>query len=138
MLNNLQNPLALAARVLLALLFIPAGWGKLGAGFAGTAGYVASVGLPAPQLLAGAGLAIELVGGVLLLIGLFTRWSALALAIFTLVAAFFFHNFWAMPAAQQMMQSLMFWKNLAIVGGLFAITAFGPGAFSVDAKRGKA
>jgi putative oxidoreductase len=138
MLNNLQNPLALAARVLMALLFIPAGWGKLGAGFAGTAAYVASVGLPAPQLLAGAGLAIEVLGGVLLLIGLFTRWSALALAIFTLVAAFFFHNFWAMPAEQQMMQSLMFWKNIAISGGLLAIVAFGAGAFSVDAKRGKA
>ena len=76
--------------------------------------------------------------GILLAIGLFTRWSALALAVFTLLASIFFHNFWAMPADQQMMQSLMFWKNIAVVGGLLVIMAFGPGAISVDAKRGKA
>jgi putative oxidoreductase len=137
MLNNLQNPLALVARVLLAALFIPAGWGKI-AGFAGTAGYVASVGLPAPQVLAGGALVVELLGGILLLIGLFTRWSALALALFCLLAAFLFHNYWAMPADKQMMQAMIFWKDLAIAGGLLAIVAFGAGAFSVDAKRGKA
>jgi putative oxidoreductase len=137
MLNNLQNPLALVARVLLAALFIPAGWGKI-AGFAGTAGYVASVGLPAPQVLAGGALVVELLGGILLLIGLFTRWSALALALFCLLAAFLFHNYWAMPADKQMMQAMIFWKDLAIAGGLLAIVAFGAGAFSFDARRGKA
>jgi len=58
------------------------------------------------------------------------------LAIFTLVASFFFHAFWSMPAEAQMMQSLMFYKNIAIVGGLLAIAAHGAGAFSLDAKRG--
>jgi putative oxidoreductase len=137
MLNNLQNPLALIARVMIVLLYLPAGWGKIG-GFTGTAGYIASKGLPMPQVLAAGTIAVEVGASLLLLIGLFTRWSALALAVFTVLASLFFHNYWAMPAEQQMMQSLMFWKNLAIVGGLFAITAFGPGAFSVDAKRGKA
>jgi putative oxidoreductase len=137
MLNNLQNPLALIARVMIALLYIPAGWGKI-AGFSGTAGYIASKGLPMPQALAAGTIAVEVGAGLLLLIGLFTRWSALALAVFTLLASLFFHNFWAMPADQQMMQSLMFWKNIAITGGLLAIVAFGAGAFSVDAKRGKA
>jgi putative oxidoreductase len=137
MLNNLQNPLALIARVMIALLYIPAGWGKI-AGFSGTAGYIASKGLPMPQVLAAGTIAVEVGAGLLLLIGLFTRWSALALAVFTLLASLFFHNYWAMPADQQMMQSLMFWKNIAITGGLLAIVAFGAGAFSVDAKRGKA
>jgi putative oxidoreductase len=137
MLNNLQNPLALIARVMIALLYIPAGWGKI-AGLSGTAGYIASKGLPMPQVLAAGTIAVEVGAGLLLLIGLFTRWSALALAVFTLLASLFFHNFWAMPADQQMMQSLMFWKNIAITGGLLAIVAFGAGAFSVDAKRGKA
>lgn len=137
MLNNLQNPFALLARVLLAALFIPAGWGKI-AGFAGTAGYIASKGLPMPQVLAGGALVLELVGGILLLIGLFTRWSALALALFCLLAAFLFHNYWAMPADQQMMQSMIFWKDMSIAGGLFALAAFGAGAFSLDANRGKA
>jgi putative oxidoreductase len=137
MLNNLQNPLALIARVMIALLYIPAGWGKI-AGFSGTAGYIALKGLPMPQVLAAGTIAVEVGAGLLLLIGLFTRWSALALAVFTLLASLFFHNYWAMPADQQMMQSLMFWKNIAITGGLLAIVAFGAGAFSVDAKRGKA
>lgn len=137
MLSNLQNPLALLARVMIALLFIPAGWGKIG-GFAGTTGYIASKGLPMPQVLAAGSIAVELGAGLLLLIGLFTRWSALALAIFTLLAALFFHNYWAMPADQQMMQSMIFWKNMAVTGGLLAIVAFGAGALSFDAKRGKA
>jgi len=59
----------------------------------------------------------------------------LALALFTLAAAFFFHNYWAMPAEQQMMQQLMFGKNLAIVGGLLAFAAFGAGAFSLDGRN---
>lgn len=137
MLNNLQNPFALLARVMIALLYIPAGWGKI-AGFTGTTGYIASKGLPMPQVLAAGTIAVELGAGILLLIGLFTRWSALALAVFTLLAALFFHNYWAMPADQQMMQAGQFWKNIAITGGLLAIVAFGAGAFSFDAKRGKA
>jgi putative oxidoreductase len=137
MLNSLQNPLALVGRVLIALLFIPAGWGKIG-GFAGTAGYIASKGLPMPQVLAAGTIVLEIGAGLLLLIGLFTRWSALALAGFVLLASLFFHNYWAMPAEQQMMQSLMFWKNIAIIGGLLVIAAFGAGAFSVDAKRARA
>lgn len=137
MLDSLRNPFALLARVLMALLYLPAGWGKIG-GFSGTAGYIASKGLPMPQVLAAGTIVVEIVASILLVIGLFTRWSALALAVFTLLASVFFHNYWAMPADQQMMQSLMFWKNIAIVGGLLAIVAFGPGAISVDAKRGKA
>lgn len=137
MLNNLQNSFALAARVLLALLFIPAGWNKI-AGFAGTAGYIASVGLPMPQVLAAGAIAVEFGAGILLLIGLFTRWSALVIAVFTLLAAFLFHNYWAMPADKQMMQAMIFWKDVAIAGGLFAIAAFGAGAFSLDAKRSRA
>jgi putative oxidoreductase len=73
-----------------------------------------------------------------LLFGFKTRWAALALAVFTAVASFFFHDYWSMPAEQQMMQQLMFGKNLAIVGGLLALAAFGAGRLSVDAKLGRA
>ena len=132
--NALQNPLALLARLLLAALFLPAGIGKI-SGFAGTAGYIGSVGLPMPELGAAVAIAVEVLGGIALIIGLGTRWAALALAGFTLVASFFFHAYWALPAEQQMMQQLMFMKNIGVVGGLLALAAFGAGAFSVDARR---
>lgn len=131
----LQNPFALLARLLMALLFLPAGISKIG-GFAGTAGYIGSVGLPMPEVGAAIAILVEVGASILLIIGLFTRPAALVLGIFTLVASFFFHPYWSMPAEAQMMQSLMFFKNLAIVGGLLAIAAFGAGAFSLDAKRG--
>ncbi|MCU0931200.1 MAG: DoxX family protein [Serpentinimonas sp.] len=132
--NALQAPFALLARLLMVALFLPAGIRKIG-GFEGTAGYIASVGLPFPTLGAAIAVVVEIVAPLLLLVGLQTRWAALVLAIFTLAASVFFHNFWAMPAEQQFMQQLMFMKNIGVVGGLLAITAFGAGAFSLDARR---
>ncbi|MBX3610988.1 MAG: DoxX family protein [Hydrogenophaga sp.] len=137
--NALQNPFALLARLLLAALFLPAGLSKIG-GFAGTAGYIGSVGLPAPELAAVVAIAVEVLGSALLIIGLFTRPAALVLAVFTLVASVFFHAYWAIPADQgqaAFMQSLLFWKNIGVVGGLLGLAAFGAGAFSLDAKRAK-
>jgi putative oxidoreductase len=134
MIKSLQNPLSLAGRLLFALLFLPAGISKL-TGFAGTVGYITSVGLPAPALAAGFALSLELIGGLALVLGAGTRVAALALALFTLVASFFFHNYWAVPEAQQMVQQLMFFKNIAVVGGLLGVAAWGAGAWSVDALR---
>jgi putative oxidoreductase len=134
---NRQDFPVLIARILLALMFVLAGIGKF-TGLDGTAGFIASKGLPAPQLLAvGAGL-VETVGGVLLIVGWQARWAALALAAFTLVATLIFHNYWTLPADQQMMQQLMFMKNLAITGGLLALFAFGAGRLSLDQRRAAA
>ena len=132
---NTQGIPVVIARILLALMFVLAGIGKL-SGLEGTAGYIASKGLPAPMLLAVAAGVVELVAGVLLIIGWQARWAALALAAFTVVATVIFHNYWAMPAAQQMTQQLMFMKNLAVTGGLLLVFAFGAGALSLDARRG--
>lgn len=130
----MHDTLALIGRLLLAWLFVPAGWSKI-AGFAGTAGYIASKGLPMPEVLAAAAIAVELGLGLLLLVGWQTRWAALGLAIFVAVITPIFHNYWAMPEAQQMMQKQAFGKNLAIVGGFLAYAAFGPGRFSIDGRR---
>ena len=134
MFTSLQNPLALVGRLLLALLFLPAGINKIG-GFAGTVGYITSKGLPMPSVAAVIAIIVEVVGAVALIAGFGMRWAALALAGFTLIATFFFHNYWAMPADQVMMQQLMFFKNIAVVGGLLVLAAHGAGAWSVDAKR---
>ena len=134
MFTSLQNPLALVGRLLLALLFLPAGIMKIG-GFAGTAGYIGSQGLPLPELGAMIAIIVEVGGGLALIAGLKTRVAALALAVFTLVATFVFHNFWGVPADQAMMQQLMFYKNIAVVGGLLVLAAHGAGAWSLDARR---
>jgi len=134
---NTQSFPVLIARVLLALMFLGAGIEKL-TGLEGTAGYIASVGLPLPKLLAiGAGL-LEVLGSVLLIVGWQARWAALALAGFTLLATFLFHAFWALPKDQQMMQMLMFMKNLAVIGGLLMVFAYGAGSLSLDQRRAAA
>lgn len=135
MLDSLKNPLLVIGRVLLALMFVIAGFGKL-TNVAGTAGYIASVGLPMGAALAVLSGLLELVAGLALIVGWQTRWAALALALFTLVASALFHNFWAMPEAQAFMQKLMFMKNLSVAGGLFIVAAIGAGPLSLDARKG--
>lgn len=132
--NALQNPLALIGRALLALLFVPAGFSKL-MGFAGTVGYISSKGVPLPELAAAAAIGVELGLGLLLLVGFQTRWVALGMALFTFVISFIFHNFWGVPADQVMMQQINFFKNIAVVGGLLTVAAWGAGAWSVDGAR---
>ncbi|WP_455554877.1 DoxX family protein [Comamonas sp.] len=134
MYQPMHAPLALIGRLLMAWLFIPAGFGKI-AGYSGSVAYAASAGLPLPEVGVAVGLAIELLGGIMLLVGFMTRPAALLLALFTLVASFFFHAYWSLPADQAMMQQLLFNKNMAIVGGLLAFAAFGPGSWSIDGKR---
>lgn len=134
--NSFQNSLALLGRLLLALLFLPAGIGKI-TGFAGTVGYIASVGLPLPAAGAVLAIIVEVLGGVALIIGYRTRLAAIVLAAFTLVASFFFHAYWSAPAEQQFVSQLLFFKNIAVVGGLLSLAAWGAGAWSVDARGGK-
>jgi putative oxidoreductase len=131
--SKFQNAYALVGRLLIALLFVPAGLSKIG-GFDGTVGYIASKGLPAPTL----GAVIAILGlGLALAFGFKARASALVLAIFSVVSGIIFHNYWAMEAAQVMVNQIMFMKNLAIAGGLLGVVAWGAGAFSLDAKLAK-
>ena len=134
MLNTLKNPLDLAGRVLIALLFLPAGIQKM-TGFAGTVGYAASAGMPMPEISVGIGMMIEILGGLAILLGWKTRWVALILGFFTLVASFFFHKFWSVPADAAMVQQLLFWKNIAVVGGLLGYADHGAAAWSVDGLK---
>jgi len=134
MLNNLQNPLALIGRILMALIFITSGAAKI-AGFGGTVGYIASKGMPMAPVFAVIAIVIELGGGLAVAVGFMTRWAALALALFCVVSALIFHTFWSVPADQVMMQQINFWKNISMAGGFLVLAAFGPGAISIDAKR---
>jgi putative oxidoreductase len=126
--NAAQDTLALIGRILIATLFIPAGFGKL-MGFAGTVGYITSAGLPLPQVAAAIAIIVELGFGIALLLGFKTRWVALVMAIFTVATGLFFHKFWIDAT-----QNTQFFKNLAIAGGMLAFSAFGAGRFSIDKK----
>jgi putative oxidoreductase len=134
MFNSLQNPLALLGRLLLAAIFITSGVGKI-AGFAGTVGYIASKGVPMAAVVAALTILVEVGGGLAVAFGFMTRWAALALAVFSVLAGLIFHAYWAVPADQVMSMQINFWKNISIAGGFLMLAAFGPGAFSVDAKR---
>lgn len=134
LLNNYQNPLALVGRLLLAILFVTSGFSKI-SGFEGTVGYITAHGLPLPAFAAVVAIVIELGGGLALVFGFVTRWAALTMAVFTVAAAVFFHNFWAVPADQVMNTTIHFWKNVSITGGLLMVVAFGPGSISLDARN---
>jgi putative oxidoreductase len=134
MIDSFKTPLIVVGRVLLALMFILAGWSKL-TGIEGTAGYIASGGLPFATALAVIVGALELFGGLAIAVGFQARWAALALGLFTLAASLLFHKFWAVPADQAFVQQLMFMKNLSVAGGLFTLAALGAGPVSVDARR---
>lgn len=128
------NALNLIGRLALAALFLPAGIGKI-TGFEGTVGYIASVGLPMATLGALLAVVIETVGGVALIVGFKTRIVALVLAGFTLAASLIFHAFWSVAPDQAYMQQLLFYKNVAVAGGLLILAAHGPGSFSLDGRR---
>lgn len=125
----MNNLLLLVARVLLSVMFVMAGFQKFG-DLAGTAGYIGSVGLPAGSLLAPLSGALEVLAGLAVLVGFQTRIASWLLAAFCVVAAIFFHY-----APADMMQMLMFTKNMAIAGGFLALSVAGAGAWSVDGRR---
>lgn len=127
--NNTNNVLPLIGRILLAAIFIMSGLGKL-ADPAGTMGYIASIGLPLPGVALAGAIAVEVGGGLLIAIGLFSRITALAMAAFSIATALLFHH-----ALGDQNQMIHFMKNISIAGGFLQIAAFGAGAFSLDARR---
>ena len=130
--TSVQRYLPVLGRVLLAVLFVMSGISKL-TDPAGTIGYIQSAGLPLPNIAYGIALTVELLGGILLIVGYRTRLVALILAVFTVAAAIGFHAHFA-----DQNQMIHFMKNIAITGGLLQIVAFGAGAFSLDSRLGKA
>ncbi|MBX7526512.1 DoxX family protein [Qipengyuania vesicularis] len=123
-----QSWLPLAARIMIAAIFLLAGLSKI-ADPAGNIGYIQSVGMPAPTLALWGAVAIEVLGALALIAGFKTRIAAIVLAAFSLVTAAVFHN-----QLGDQMQFVMFFKNIAIAGGLLQIAAFGPGSLSFDRK----
>lgn len=120
----------LVGRILMGLLFLIAGIGKF-MDLTGTSGYIASVGLPYPLILASVAAIIEVGAGAMLVLGFKTRYAAGVLAVFALVVNVIFHS---MTGPQQ----VVFLKDLAITGGLLYVMAYGSGLYSVDSKKSAA
>lgn len=120
----------LAGRVLLSILFITAGYGKLTA-IGGTAGWFASIGLPMPIVTTVVVGLVELLGGLAILLGFKTRIAAIVLAVFTLAATAVAHLDFSQAG-----NALMLQKNLAITGGFLLLAVFGAGSLSLDGRRG--
>jgi len=124
----------LLGRLLLAYIFVLSGIGKIGS-FTATAAYMASKGMPLPELLLVGALLVELGGGVLLILGWNARLAALALFLFLIPTTLIFHGYWGLDPAAAGAQMIHFNKNLAIMGGMVYIIAFGAGPLSLDSRR---
>ena len=125
--------LLLVGRVLLGSLFLATGWLKFNT-IAGNTAYFTSLGIPSPGTMVWVAGGTEVVLGAALILGIATRYAALASFIFVLIATAIAHRYWTYPAAAQGAQYFNFLKNLAIMGGALAIFVTGAGRFSVDSK----
>ena len=126
------TPLPAIGRVLLALIFVLSGIGKLGA-IAATSAHMASAGIPYPDALVWGAVALELGGGILLIVGLLTRLVGLAFFFYTLTLGVIFHAYWTMTGAAAHAQYSTFYEHIAIMGGMLYVVAFGAGPYSIDA-----
>jgi putative oxidoreductase len=131
--TTLNNVAALVGRTLMALIFIVSGYGKI-AGFSGTAGFMASKGMPMAEVLLVGAIAVEFLGGLMLLAGWKARWAALAIFVFIIPATLIFHNPAGLTGQEAQNQMIQVMKNLSIMGGMLMMFAFGPGAWSLDRK----
>jgi putative oxidoreductase len=121
----------LLARLAMAALYLPSGFSKV-THLDTFAQSLASRGVPGSSFVAILGAFVEFFGAVSVVIGLKTRWSALLLALFTVVAAFVSHRFWDAQEAIRATQYVQFMKNVSITGGFLALFVAGSGRYSVD------
>jgi putative oxidoreductase len=127
----------LAGRILITALFLVSGYHKI-IGFSAVSGLLAKMGMPMADLLVVGAIVCEMGGGLMVLLGWHACWGALLLVVFTIPATLMFHNFWAVGPAEYQNQLIHFQKNLAILGGLAYIMAFGPGSYSVRKESASA
>ena len=121
----------LVARIAMAALFIPGGLRKL-MDLGAFAAMLHKQGVPGADVLAPIGAGVEFFGGIAVLLGFQLRIATLLLILFTIIASFIAHRFWELEGPARQMQQTQFFKNLAIIGGFFALWAAGSGRFAID------
>jgi len=135
MISGINDGLILAARLLLAALFLIFGWRKL-RDFSGTVSQMAQLGVPLPRLGAAGATFMELPVAFAVAVGAFTRPSALLMFFYTLATALIGHRYWTMKGAGRVDNMDGFYKNLGIMGGFLLLYMTGAGRYSIDALRG--
>lgn len=128
--NGVTQFAPLIARILIAQIFLLSGLSKIG-NFSGTAGYMASKGVPMIEVLLVLTIIIEVGGALMILLGWKARIGAIMLFLWMIPVTLIFHDFWAVPAEQKMVQQIMFQKNLAMMGAMLYLFVFGSGACSL-------
>jgi putative oxidoreductase len=133
--SNQNDVLSLVGRILLALMFLIGGTDKI-MGMEGNLKYMMANGVPMAGILIYAAILVEIGAGLLLVVGYQTRWAAAALIVFILAAEYFFHQYWNMEGGPRGINRILFYKNLAVLGGMMMLIVAGPGRYSLDARRG--
>src|SRR6185312_10635716 len=133
LLDNQKDAVLLVARILMVILFVWGGWGKL-IGFSGTVAMTTGLSLPIPTVAAIVVVVVEFFVGIAVAIGFLTRPLALLLAAYTLATAFIGHHYWTMTGDAHVANMINFYKNVSITGGFLLLCITGPGKYSVDRK----
>lgn len=134
--NAYERIMPLVGRILISVIFLLSGITKV-MNFSGMVAFMASKGMPMPNVMIAGALVVEILGALCLITGFQTRIAALIMFLYLIPATLMFHNFWAMQGAMRADNQINFLKNLAIMGGLLMAAAYGPGRLSVDASRAK-
>ncbi|MHB8410553.1 MAG: DoxX family protein [Candidatus Acidiferrales bacterium] len=122
----------LVGRILISVIFLLSGITKL-MSWSGSAAFLAVKGMPMPSVMLAGAIIVEVLGALCLITGFQTRIAAIIMFLYLIPATLIFHNFWAMQGAMRADMQIHFLKNVAIMGGLLMVAAYGPGQLSVDA-----
>ena len=134
--ERMRDEIILCARILLVTLFVIFGWSKL-TNYDGAVGYMATTGVPAPQIAAVIAIVVEFFVAIAVLVGAFTRKLAVLMAGYTLATAFIGHHYWTMSGTEQYSNEINFYKNVSIMGGFLLLFITGAGRYSLDATLGE-
>lgn len=135
--GRIGDEVLLVARLLLVVLFLIFGWGKL-TDYSGTVGHMAQAGAPLPPVAAAVAIVMEVFVAIAIALGVLTRPLAVLMALYTLGTAFIGHPYWSMEGVARTANEINFYKNVSIMGGFLALYVAGAGRYSVDARRGLA
>ena len=131
----LQGIVAVLGRVLLCTIFFMSAVGNKIPNYRGVLEVMESKGVPAPSLLLPGAIAFLIVGSISVVVGYYARIGAALLLVFLALAAYYFHNFWALPEPKAQEEMIQFMKNLSMMGAMLFIIGNGPGPMSLDNRR---